>query len=502
MLGHSIDLRAMPIALLALAWAGAACSGESDSKQGDGAGASASVTDEGDGAGGGGASSAVDAIPCGVAEVVINDCQGCHSAQMVGGAIPLLTHDDWHQASPFYADKEGLEAETKVYEVAKIRIGDGSMPQGATLAEADFKVLDEWLAAGAPAGTEDDASCIADLATASATGSGDIVRDKDDECGRPGAEDPIVARDGERCFNFLTHGQSGVDDTTKFPVPPGESYHEIYYATPWENDDVMTRFGHQFDRLEVLHHYLIFTNNNSSRQPGDVAMNVAGSTLGTGSTLIGGWAVGGCGQEFPEDLGGELPDSPLVMIQWHMYNLTGETQDDGSELTICVVPESDRDNIAGVTFLGTESLGGISVAGISLGGMGPGEQNFTTECKNESEGKVTLLGFTPHMHLIGTNMKTELRRLDGTVETIFDKPFSFDYQVGYTLPQRVVVEPGETLITTCSYFNDTGANVGFGESTGAEMCYNYVSYYPAGALDIPGIASLIGATNICWGPVL
>jgi len=94
-------------------------------------------------------------------------------------------------------------------------------------------------------------------------------------------------------------------------------------------------------------------------------------------------------------------------------------------------------------------------------------------------------------------MRTDLRRLDGSVETIFDKPFRFDYQVGYKLPERVTMEPGETLITTCSYFNDTDGMVGFGESTAQEMCYNYVAYYPAGALN-NGTFSLIGATNVCW----
>ncbi|MDD9935437.1 MAG: hypothetical protein OXT09_17645 [Myxococcales bacterium] len=459
-----------------------ACGSESSSPQeADGeAGSGADAPGDGDGP----AAGAPDVLPCDVAEVVVNNCLRCHGDEPIGGAIKLVTHEDWHRASPLY------DPDKMVYEVAQIRINNGEMPQGATMSESDLEVLDAWLEAGAAAGVEDDVECVAALPDPPVATGSPADRDADDSCNREGANDPIVPRDDETCYEFLTHGQSGVDDTSKFQVPQGESYHEIYYDVPWESTDLMTRFGGDLDNLEVLHHYLIFTSNNTRQVPGDVARNVPGTTLGTQATLIGGWAVGGCGQELPEDVGGELPASELVMIQWHMFNTTGAEAEDGSKLQICVVPEGSREHVAGVTFLGTENFGGFA-------GMPPGENHFTTRCRNDSGGPVTLMGFTPHMHLIGTNMKTEVERLDGTLETIFDKPFDFDYQVGYQLPERVVVEDGETLVTTCSYFNDTGSNVGFGESTDSEMCYNYVAYYPSGVLNKSAF-SLIGALNTCW----
>ena len=106
-----------------------------------------------------------------------------------------------------------------------------------------------------------------------------------------------------------------------------------------------------------------------------------------------------------------------------------------------------------------------------------------------------MIGFNPHMHTIGTHMKTDLKGTSGTT-SIFDQPFQFDYQVGYDIPPAVVM-PGETLVSTCSFFNPSGANVAFGESTNQEMCYQFAFSYPAGALD-NGVLSLIGATNTCW----
>ena len=75
-------------------------------------------------------------------------------------------------------------------------------------------------------------------------------------------------------------------------------------------------------------------------------------------------------------------------------------------------------------------------------------------------------------------------------------PFQFDYQVSYDIPAATIM-PGETLVTTCSFFNSTGSNVAFGESTNQEMCYQFAMSYPAGALN-NGALSLIGALNTCW----
>lgn len=426
-------------------------------------------------------------LPCDVSTVVQNNCSRCHGAQPVGGAVRLVTHEDWHEPSPVYAATRLGDPAMKVHEVARLRINNGEMPQGASLSEPDHAMLDGWLASGAPAGAADDATCTI-VPTMPATG-GDGEALIENECLRPGAYDPLVARPGETCYEFRVHGQSGVGDTSKFNIPTGESYHEWYYEVPWAPTDVMSRFGADFDNLEVLHHYLMFASNTAGKVPGQLDQNVTGTTLFTNSTLIGGWAVGGCSMEMPEDVGGELPKSSLLMIQWHMYNSTGVTQQDGSVVQICTVPAGSRPNTAGITFLGTENFNGPF-------GMPPGANSFTSRCTNNSPGPVTVIGFLPHMHTIGTHMKTDLTRLDGTTATIFDRPFQFDYQVAYRIP-RTVVMPGETLTSTCSFFNDTGGNVAFGQSTQQEMCYQFTVSYPVGALN-NGVPSLIGALNTCW----
>jgi hypothetical protein len=90
-------------------------------------------------------------------------------------------------------------------------------------------------------------------------------------------------------------------------------------------------------------------------------------------------------------------------------------------------------------------------------------------------------------------MRSVINRAAGGQETIVDKPFAFADQRAYAVD--VLVRPGDTITTTCTFQNDTAGAVGFGTGTNQEMCYNFVIYYPARALD--GIGGIEGSRNMC-----
>jgi hypothetical protein len=125
--------------------------------------------------------------------------------------------------------------------------------------------------------------------------------------------------------------------------------------------------------------------------------------------------------------------------------------------------------------------------------------NFSGTCTNNSGKPITIMGYTPHMHLLGVNMKSVVQRAAGGTETAFDHPFLFDHQVNYILKpgSGYVLQPGDKITSTCTFDNTTTAAVAFGQSTKAEMCYQFTIAYPYGALN-NGVFSLIGATNTCW----
>jgi hypothetical protein len=199
-------------------------------------------------------------------------------------------------------------------------------------------------------------------------------------------------------------------------------------------------------------------------------------------------------------MGLELPgksSGKQIMIQWHHYNFTNQVQPDSSKIQICTVPAGARPNVGGLSWLGTESLGNVLFPG---DGLMPGmESKRDGTCLNETSEPITIVAFWPHMHEIGTHMYTEVLRSGGAVETVFDKPFKFNYQVHYDLDPYVVLQPNDKIRAECTFTNMTPAEVDFGQSSKAEMCYQFAFSYPAGALDKPSNPSLIGATNTCWG---
>ena len=322
---------------------------------------------------------------------------------------------------------------------------------------------------------------------------GSIVRpDSPDVCaGDPKQFEPLVARPGETCYEFRVHGQNGTTDTSKFSVAPGQSYSQWYYDVPWPAGTIATRFGAKFDNLQVLHHWLAFSITSGAQPAGTVQTNVTGTTLGQGAELIGGWAVGGCNVEFGAEMGLKLPSTGKIMIQWHHYNSTNTAQMDGTLVQFCTVPAGGKPNIGGLTFLGTENFNGL--AGMPARTV----SNFSGTCTNNSGKPITIKGWNPHMHLLGVNMKSVVQHTNGQSETVFDHPFLFDHQVNYFLDPGYVLQPGDRITSTCTFNNTTAAPVAFGQSTTAEMCYQFTFAYPYGALN-NGVISLIGATNTCW----
>jgi len=53
-----------------------------------------------------------------------------------------------------------------------------------------------------------------------------------------------------------------------------------------------------------------------------------------------------------------------------------------------------------------------------------------------------------------------------------------------------VLNPGDTVITTCIYDNTTDRAVTFGENTQNEMCFNFATYYPMNGLSCSGLGAL------------
>ena len=423
---------------------------------------------------------AADILPCGVSQALATNCQNCHGATPIGGApMPLVTYADLHKPAP-------TQPAMKVYQVVNTRIHDmmRPMPPISKMSVTDVDVIDKWVAAAAPKGTAADANCVA---------KPPAVENLDGTYGRltPGA--------GETCYEFKVHASTTSVDAAKYDVANGEHYEQFYYKVPWPADSVATSYATISDNAQVLHHWLLFSTDEGEKEGFHKTVPLP-TLIGTNPVLLAGWAVGGPNLVAPKEVGFELPNpNKILNVQWHFYNSTNKPQADASSVQICVVPKAMRANVGGVTWLGTEDLNGT----IWTGGPGmPPHQisEFTTTCNPGREGlsattPIHIIGFEPHMHRIGMNMKTIVNRKGGMAETVFDKPFNFGNETHYFAD--VVVQPGETLTTSCKFNNTYDVGVPFGESSDSEMCYQFVFSYPAHALR-NGAFSLLGVTDTCW----
>ena len=87
------------------------------------------------------------------------------------------------------------------------------------------------------------------------------------------------------------------------------------------------------------------------------------------------------------------------------------------------------------------------------------------------------------MHLLGKTIESTITRVGGQRESLVRvDPWDFNHQPLYPLDPPVVIQPGDSIETTCTWDNTTDATVTFGLYTQYEMCHTFAVSYPIDAL--------------------
>ena len=433
------------------------------------------------------------AIPCNVAAVVQRVCHECHGTVPKATPMSLVTLNDFHKASASVPSE-------KVYQRAKARIVDPNSPMPprtrAPLTPADQALLAAWLDQGAPAGQACGASGTG--GSAGVGGVGGVGAEGgaggSSGYGGAGASGGVGGTSGssgdggtggsggtpEGCepVYFRAHGQKVPGDTTPFPVPAGTQnlYQCFYFKAPWN----VPMHGLSFKSVDVneavVHHWLLYATVAKPDGGMDPCVGIHPDTA-----LLAGWAPGADDWYMPPDVGMVLPtgNDGYFMLEVHYYNGTGQNHVDKAGVEVCATPNLKK-NSATVSWLGTQL--------ISLPARSKGSAIGICDPRDDL-GPITILRTWPHMHKLGRGLRTEITRSGGTnKQMLVNVPnFDFEYQYGYPTEPSVVINPGDTLTTTCDYDNTTAGAVGFGPATEQEMCYNFVVAYPASALTSLGL---------------
>lgn len=400
-------------------------------------------------------STGATALPCDVAEVIETSCQGCHAREPgLLAPMALVTLEDLR--APAISDPS-----LAVRELVARRIHDAERPMpppaSRRLTPDELAVLDAFLGAGAPPGTDD--------------------------CG-PGAESPIDTGpltpldDIGECYRFQAHDRAVAGDATPFQAPSGEFYSCFYFAVPWPA-------GSQAISLRSLdtpltHHWQLYhtveayTDGQMTREASSCGFDLR-EALGVYSHSQE------REQRMPEGVGLQLPPPTGghgILLEVHYYN-PGELTPDATGVEVCTA-KAPRPNNAGVAVLGPASF--VVPAGTT--------RSVSATCTPAYGSDIHVFRSFPHMHARGYQLDTVIARRGGGQDVLLDVPFDFNNQLMYDTP--AVLRPGDQLITTCHYRNDTDRDIPSGFAADEEMCNHFLYAWPAGTVSNGNFGDVTG----------
>jgi hypothetical protein len=185
-------------------------------------------------------------------------------------------------------------------------------------------------------------------------------------------------------------------------------------------------------------------------------------------TMIFGSGVGPDAEmHLPAGVGMKVTAGQQLVLNLHLFNTTDAEISGLSGTEVITVPAAQVQNVAEAILMGPTVT--LSI---------PPNQVSTQNGSCTMNGDVTLFAVGPHMHQLGTHMKVVAESsVDGTV-TVHDGPYDFYEQKLYSI-DSISMNQGDKIQVSCTYDNDTGSTVTFGDSSTEEMCFATMYRYPA-----------------------
>jgi hypothetical protein len=211
---------------------------------------------------------------------------------------------------------------------------------------------------------------------------------------------------------------------------------------------------------------------------------------GPGGTanLLGAWAPGTRGGDFPAGTGVPVDPGSRIVLQVH-YNLTtGLGPTDRTSIQVKLDSEVARHAFllpwADPSWVNAQTMripaGEADVRHEFTFAPGPYLGLITNN--RLSAGRFTVYAAALHQHLRGTRSRLEVRRAGGARECLLDIPrWDFHWQGGYGLKSPKIIERTDSLSIECHWDNSAGhqpdglapRDLNWGEGTGDEMCLGF-----------------------------
>ena len=213
------------------------------------------------------------------------------------------------------------------------------------------------------------------------------------------------------------------------------------------------------------HHTVLSLSDGGTAGPdGDYNCNV--SELGMVMLYASG--VGTSPLDFPSGVGVQIAAGTQIHLNLHLFNATDQPISGDSAILV-------KSQATAPAMLAEMVFAGTSLIAIPSTNQ---PHDVTGQCPQPVAQPFTLFAVWPHMHQIAIHQKVEHIH-NGTATVLHDMPYDFEEQTYYMQTPEVEVAAGDQIRVTCTYRNNTGGFVTFGESSNQEMCFTGLYRYPA-----------------------
>jgi hypothetical protein len=374
-----------------------------------------------------------------VAPIIAANCTGCHHE----GGIGPFALETYEQVKK-HAKTVGVATETRYMPPWHAAAGVGHFHDERRLSDREIAIVGSWVKAGMPEGD------LVDLPPRHSFGDGWALGEPDAVVSMPQAyEVPASGSDVFRAF------------VLKVDVP---------------EDRYVTGLEFKPGAGSVVHHCIFYLDNTGAARAKEEKAGGFGYPAFGGpgilpSGSLGGWAPGAIPSWLPDGTGRLLKAGSDIVLQMH-YHPSGKAEKDQSKIALYFARKPVSKPVNWI------------VVGNTRIDIPPGEKDYKRHATTTLPVPVTVIGITPHMHLIGREMKAKAVLPSGEVVPLIDADWDFKWQDQYLYKRPFRLPAGTKIEVEALYDNSTDnpqnpsdppRRVHFGEQTMDEMCFCFLT---------------------------
>jgi hypothetical protein len=377
----------------------------------------------------------------GVGAILLEKCASCHRPGEVS-PFSLLTYEDARKR----AKQIALLTKSRFMPPWKAD-SHGEFVDERRLSDAQIAAIQEWADAGAPQGDPKAAPPIPKFPAGWKLGTPDSVVGLSEPY-------PVAAegRDVYRCFVIPTNGTE--DRFVKaLEVHPGNR--------------------------TIVHHVIAYLDTSGTarkldaKDPGPGYQTSGGGPGFVPTGFLGGWAPGNDARFLPPGIGTLLPKGSDIVLEVH-YHKSGKPETDQTQVGIFYAKEPINKRVRMLPIINPFFK------------IPAGAEDHVVNAGMPIFSDITVLGVTPHMHLLGKSMKVTATLPDNTQKQIVNVPdWDFNWQISYVFKEPMKLPAGTKLSLVAHYDNSpknphnpntSPRDVTWGEQTTDEMCIAFLGY--------------------------